>query len=444
MEKNYSLGGLAGGEYWHGFPVSRYAYAIGLMPRELIAYLNLFGDNDLVEPEPSWVELGEDQEVLFRWWRSREKLRQEFFERGMGDAYTVLELAERFWKCYKERGLYYTPSPPSLGEAARVLDECDREAVVFLEKRVEEILGEYMPRDYWDLLIYPSMFSANGFSLAYYLQERGVWRLPSRSMKTFSARLRGLAVRSNVDLLLGERVKAITVRRGNGGKRVEGVVLASGKRLQGRIVIYNAPIPSLLRLEGASELEEWEIRSLEKLSQITVPVVRVDYFVRGKPSPPREEGWRGVPIYVYWTREGGGDYTYYYGRHNSIIQLSGYPSTPLSPLPPGTRIEAILDYRVKDWRSQDKCCANPTGHPDHIPMIDPYLFDQRPIPGWGSYTTSIEGLYHASASSYPGGEVNGVAGVNAALKILVDKGLIEKAEGIRKSLVSLWRRSSAL
>ena len=63
-------------------------------------------------------------------------------------------------------------------------------------------------------------------------------------------------------------------------------------------------------------------------------------------------------------------------------------------------------------------------------MIDKYLFDKRPVPGWNDYRTSIPCLYHGSASSYPGGEVNGVAGLNAAIRILLDFGIKPRLPGL--------------
>ena len=437
VEKNYSLGGLAGGYFLYGVPASRYAYALGLIPAELEELLGLFGPGDLWEPDPSWVELDEDGSILVRWWEDRGKLVEELAERtGARDIGELFDAVEEFWHCYKGLGLYYTPTPPSPGQAITIMDgRCGERAVEFLENSAATILGWYLPREFWDLIVYPSMFYSNGFVVAYYLQRMGVWRLPSRGMTVLASRLYWMARGSGVDLYTGMRAKALFFE--NGAAR--GIILDDGHVVRGRAVLFAAPVTGLLDLEGYEHLGDLEIRRIESMREYKLPIKRIDYYLEGLPRPPREEGWRGTPIYVYWTRSGGGDYTYYHGdgRRYSLVQVSGYPSGPFNPPPPGVEEKQVVHVEERGWKEQEKCCANYTGHPDHLPMTNEYLFDKRPLPGWGGYRTSIPGLYHGSASSYPGGEITGVPGVNAALRILVDMGLEEKAEEVRRKILGL-------
>ncbi|MCE4625478.1 MAG: FAD-dependent oxidoreductase [Desulfurococcales archaeon] len=435
LEQNPLPGGLAGGG--PGFPLSLFAYAIGLVPEEVLRVLGVTDEFKLIlhKPDPSWVELDEDGEVVFRWWRKVEDLEGEAKSHGLEGLPELIRLAGRFWRCYKRLGLYYTPSPPSPEDAASKLDSCDSDAAVFVEERASKIMSRYLPYWAWGLILYPSMYRSNGFSLAYYLQNSNVWDQPIGGMGKVANLLEECAERRGAKLLFGERVERLIFEH----DRVAGVETGSGRRVYGRAILYTPPLYTLPSLEGGDRLEEQEIRLLRRASSFKLDVTRVDYILRRNPSLPVEKRWRGSPILVYWTAKGGGEYTYphtYTPSIPPIVQGSGGIQNPLDPLPPGVNEEDIMLFTIRRRAEQERCCGNSTGHPDHIPMIDPYIMNKRPIPGWGNYRTSLQGLYHGSASSYPGGEVNLVAGVNAALRILTDLGYPGRAYTIVKKLTS--------
>ncbi len=48
------------------------------------------------------------------------------------------------------------------------------------------------------------------------------------------------------------------------------------------------------------------------------------------------------------------------------------------------------------------------------------LFFMRPVPGWSSYRTPIDGLYLCGAGVHPGGGVTGAPGYAASHKVLRD------------------------
>ncbi len=417
VEANPWLGGLAGGPP-SGLPASLFAYAIGLVPKELDEWLGLL-DGILHRPDPSWVDV-EEGEIVFRWWRSRRRLYKEAAEAGIEGLPDLLDLMDRFWRCYKKLGLYYTPKPPSPSTAASILDTCDPETATVVESSVEDLLRRYLPRRWWDLVIYHTLWQANGFTLAYYLQNMGVWDQPVGGMRSLSRRLEGLARSSGVDLLLGSRVEDLAV---SGGK-VAGVVIDGGKVIRARRgVVYSAPLASIERLPSSHILGDRELRRLRRISRSPVRVIRVDYISRRRPQPPREDGWNGYPIISHWTRGSGAEYTYpslYSSLELHLIQASGLIEDPGSMEVPGVGERDILAWWARGPGVQRACCMNTSGHPDHIPMTGDSVLDGRPIPEWSSYTMGVEGLYHSSASSYPGGEINGVAGVNAAIRVMLD------------------------
>jgi phytoene dehydrogenase-like protein len=415
VDPNSLPGGLAGGRVSHGLEGGRYAYALGLVPEPVWRLLGVDPRRVLHLPDPSWVELGPDGEPRVRWWSTRSWLRRELVEKGLEGLWRVVADAERFMQCLAEAGMYYTPLPPGRDEAATGLPRgCP---AYFAEKAARSVLAEAAPRWAWDLVIYPSMLDANAFSLAYYLQNLNVWAQPPTGSMMWLSRLLRRLLREAGALLIQDRVVGV-LREGG---RAAGVALHSGAKVRARAVLYAAPLPSLPRLDGLDGVPEHDLHTLEALAARKTMVTRVDYVVKAAPRPPREPGWRGWPIYVHWTRRGGGEYTYpslVAGKAGPphLVQASGWPRGA----PPGVDPEAVLREDRRGPETQERCCMNPTGHPDHIPMVDPHLYDQRPLPGWGDYTTPIPGLYHGSASSYPGGEVNMVAGLNAALRILDD------------------------
>jgi phytoene dehydrogenase-like protein len=422
IERNYSLGGLAGQKHVGGLPSSRYAYVIGLVPPELMReFPKAFPRTE--HADPSWVSLAPDESIEFRWWSRIDRLKAELRERGIDPG--ILNLIAEFWKCYKSKGLYFTPSAPSLDDSIEALesDKACKDAVNVLKHKSAEILSWFAPREYWDFFIYPSMLYSNGFVLAYYLQNNNIWHRPVYSMTSFSKSLRSFAEQYGVKLILGESVTSFSISRG----RVNGVKLSNGKTIYSRAVLFSAPITSLLDIEGHELLPENEIRALEKLREnitLRASVKRVDLVVARRPSPPSERSWLGKPIYVYWRGDMGGEYVY--GdciEGKCLVQFSGIVDNPTKLVPPGVSEDDIVLRDVRDRKTQIRCCKNYTGHPDHVPMVDGYLFNNRPLPGWGNYRTPIPCLYHGSVSSYPGGEVNGVAGLNAAIRILIDLGV---------------------
>ncbi len=420
-EKNPWPGGLAGGDP-SGLPDSVFAYALGLVPSRLRGFLGL-GGLRVHSPDPSWVVLGEDGEVEFRWWRGRERLAAEARDSGLEGLPGLLALLERFMRCMEEEGLLYTPSPPSREEAASMVDDCDSEAASVAEESTSSLLSRFLPPRAWDMLIYPSMLQANGFSLAWFYQNGGVWEQPWGGMGSLARLLEERAVEAGVEVRYGCRVEEVVVESG----RASGLRLAGGSRVEARAVLYTPPVYTLPRVVDPGLLSEeehsWIRRMLGRRSMVT----RVDYIVSRRPEPPREEGWEGYPIIVYWHSRGGGEYTYPTlageERRYHLVRFSGMTRDPLDTLPPGVEEGDVAAYWARGRREQEACCWNETGHPDHVPMVDPFLYDSRPMPGWAPYRTSIPGLYHGSASSYPGGEVSGVPGVNAALRILLDLGV---------------------
>ncbi|MBA3823062.1 MAG: NAD(P)/FAD-dependent oxidoreductase [Ktedonobacterales bacterium] len=61
-----------------------------------------------------------------------------------------------------------------------------------------------------------------------------------------------------------------------------------------------------------------------------------------------------------------------------------------------------------------------TGEIMHLPLETPWLFDQRPVPGYSDYTTPIAQLFLCGAGTHPGGTVTGAPGHNCAQRIIAE------------------------
>jgi phytoene dehydrogenase-like protein len=51
------------------------------------------------------------------------------------------------------------------------------------------------------------------------------------------------------------------------------------------------------------------------------------------------------------------------------------------------------------------------------------MFGNRPVPGYASYQTPVEGLYLCGSGAWPGGAVFGAPGRNCAMQVLSDLGV---------------------
>ncbi len=429
FESSYSFGGLAGSGTRYGIAYDRFAYVVGLLHPLVAEVAGIDVDAIAAYSDPSWVEVY-DGEIHLRWWSEEHKLVAELESLG-ADAKGFYQDVRRAWRCLEETGGYITPSPPSLDEAAEAVDRCSKGLGWIVEQPVRRVLSAYFPEELWPTIIYPIFYDEPGYLLLYFHQFLNVWWQPRRSMSSLSTLLARRAWEAGARLYTGMRVERIVVE----GGRARGLVLANGGRVEANAILYSASVLGLPRLlDTGVDLLGKDVRELERIASMKSYVVKVDVYLSAKPSPPREEGWRGIPLYSIWGSSGGGEVTYASlirgegpdGVH--LVQFSGIvygrPEKVLDLLP-GVDGDRVIDMAVRDWRAQE-AYGNPSGNPNHVPMDRNHLFNNRPLPGWGDYRTPIPCLYHGSASSHPGGQVTGVPGLNAALRILVDMGVKPK------------------
>eukprot|EP00644_Phytophthora_capsici_P011061 jgi/Phyca11/565409/estExt2_Genewise1.C_PHYCAscaffold_180047 len=82
--------------------------------------------------------------------------------------------------------------------------------------------------------------------------------------------------------------------------------------------------------------------------------------------------------------------------------------------------KSIVDYDMLTPPDLEEIFSLPRGNIFHGAMGFDQLFWMRPMSGYSSYRTPIDGLYFCSAGTHPGGGVMGACGRNAAMVCLKD------------------------
>ncbi|BAN90610.1 phytoene desaturase family protein [Aeropyrum camini] len=430
VEARDQLGGLSSDGLSLGVRYPRVAYALGLFPEGLARFLGVNLGAYTVLAEPSWVVVDASSgETIFRWWTSFDALMQEFVERGLpqSEARAFVSLLDSWRRCSGE--VIFSVRPPSLEEASEVLSRCGGEQLgsVF-RKRFEKGLGQLLPRDLWGLVTYPGYESEPGAASLLHIWNGGVWRQIPGGWAPLLLDLEEKARRSGVDIFKGLGPAGIMVK----GERVKGVRI--GKRVfEADRVIYSGSIVALPEALGDSKdvLGSEVLREIDRISRTSLVADRLNIFTSCKPEPFYRAGGRPSLVEV-WGRGYWFEAAYPTLHPEGRDSLSRRHVVALTGLFGGADPYEILNAAgvscVDRVESIDKHVLameflNSSGNPNHVPLNDGRILDRRPFEGWSDYTTPVEGLYHGSASSHPGGQVSGVPGHNAAVRLLVDAGV---------------------
>jgi phytoene dehydrogenase-like protein len=91
-------------------------------------------------------------------------------------------------------------------------------------------------------------------------------------------------------------------------------------------------------------------------------------------------------------------------------------TTNLSPaIVLGRSVASPLDLERRNPANWRGSCHGGASTPDQSGWY-------RPVEGWSSYRTPVEGLYQTGACTHPGGSVSGLPGRNCAAIVLLDLG----------------------
>lgn len=248
------------------------------------------------------------------------------------------------------------------------------------------------------------------FLVGYYNPPKG-WYLPMRMGEKGSwvlvDELYRRALELGVKIYLGIGVRRISVS----SKKVEGVVLEDGSRIETKYVISTAsPANTMLDLIDPGLVDEDILRRLEKGSP-RVGVKRVVAVFKEKPRlSERLEPYRDSIIQTPMGEVVVGK--------NYIIATGGLDIDDLEEISPGIREKAIA-IEIMDAEDIERVFRVRGGMINHISMTSDYLYDCRPVCGWG-YRTPIQGLYLGGSGTWPGGQITCIPGWNASQRLIMD------------------------
>jgi phytoene dehydrogenase-like protein len=295
---------------------------------------------------------------------------------------------------------------------------------------------------------------------------RGSTGLPVGGMGAISEAMRrsieaaGVVVRTEAD------VAAIMVRDG----RAEGVALANGEEFRAPVVLSNlSPVLTYLRLLPAESIDESLRAKLNKL-KVEGNAFKVGLALDGLPRfrAARDEGeaqafaacqFRISPSLKYLEDAYDDAKVGRPSRGPIVWGLTPSVADP-SLAPPGKHIMTLsvfhAPYRLAegDWTTErdrygqvvidavneyipnlkdiitDVRCWSPKdiegefgiyqGNITHGDIVPANHFSLRPFSGWSDYRTPVRGVYLCGVGAWPGGNVSGIPGHNAAQQVLKD------------------------
>ncbi len=387
-------GGMAGYHALGGTEVGVGAYVVGVMPREVLTRIGL--DVAIEVPDPIAVYELDGQYV--RWWRDPARRVEEFKEWGLGDEITA------FWdklvSLNKAARRYFFGEPPTEEKLAD-----DPEARELFQRTARDILAQYLPREFWPMFLYENLWDEPAYVLAYFNPPEGwgrpVWR-GERGVQALAKALYWRALSLGVDVRLGVSVKRIVSERG----AVKGVELDSGKIVEAKIVVSTAsPVHTLLDLvEGVDDEVRRRLEGIPTAGPYRLNLVLTEPVkLRAGLAPYRDSIFQ-LP-FGEMIVEG------------NVVSAVGTPDLHLleTYITNVDRVKAFEMWTPADYQR----VFNARGaYVNHLPLTREFLLC-RPVCSWG-HRTPVKGLYLGGAGTWPGGQINGAPGLNAAELALRD------------------------
>jgi phytoene dehydrogenase-like protein len=281
---------------------------------------------------------------------------------------------------------------------------------------------------------------------------------PQGGLGALSAALAAAARAAGAEIRTGATVERIVVRN----DRAAGVLLASGEQIPATAVVSNAdPKTTFLKLLGCEHLDAGFVRRVAHVRSRGL-AAKVHFALEALPE------FRGLPSAALRGRllvAPSCDYIERAYNHSKYDEFSSAPMLEITVptvadpalAPPGKHVMSVIaqyaPYQLAGgWASQRQRFIDHVldalsvyapqlrsavvasellsprdierefrisgGHWHHAELALDQFFVVRPVPGAAQYQAPVAGLFLCGAGCHPGGGVMGVAGRNAALRVL--------------------------
>jgi phytoene dehydrogenase-like protein len=480
FERRGIVGGAAiTEELWKGYRISRLSYAYSLFLPEIVRDLQLqkYGlkvvstDPDLFVPFP-------DRRYIFIW-EDPNKTAKEFAKFSEKDAKNYFRYLE-FWNNVEQLlGPLLTNPPPKLEDFAGLFEgpEALEALKVLMFSSVSELLDEYFESDEVKASICPrgligTMVGPKTPGSAYVLGhhviggstgERGVWGYLKGGMGSLSEALAASAESLGAEIHNNSEVTRIMVKDG----ATTGVELADGTKVSAKYVISNAdPKQTFLKLVGQEHFDQDFVHRLHRIKdqgcviKVNATLDELTDFkaLPGKTVAAQHKGITSIGPSIEYCEKAFDDAKYGRPSDHPFLRITHHSATDPDLAPPGKHTLSIFaqyfpyDLAHGSWDeireevgdniidTLDEYAPNvkravsnrevltpldlerefslPKGNIFHMEITPDQMFFFRPVAGWSSYKTPIDGLFLCGSGTHPGGGVTGASGYNAAKVIL--------------------------
>lgn len=292
----------------------------------------------------------------------------------------------------------------------------------------------------------------------------GAWGFARGGMGAISKALAASFEASGGTIMTGSEVATINTR----GGRANGVVLANGREIRGKMVVSNADVKrTFLKLVDESALPDRFVHRVKQFKmrgssgKVNIALSSLPEFPALPKGSPCIKGDLHFTDSIERMERAYDDWKAERWSQDPMIDLMIPTTVDPTMAPPGQHFMSCFTQYCppkvegRDWTDQDKSAFADSvinqiadyspGFRDriiHMEVRTPreleaevgltegnifqgeLTFDQilfnRPVPGYAQYRSPIAGLYMCGSSTHPGGGVMGAPGRNAAAEILRD------------------------